>query len=74
MTMLEKVDVTVNMMVAHGLDDEKLGVRMSPKYVRNHLAFCLSKLSSYQVRERSQAILDIVESHMEAKRILVTLL
>ena len=74
MTMLEKVDVTVKMMVAHDLAEEKLGVRMSPKDVRNHLALGLSKLSSYQVRERSQAILDIVESHVEAERILVTLL
>ena len=74
MTMLEKVDVTVKMMVSHDLNEEKMGLRMSPKDVKAHLALGLSKLTPYHVRERSRKVLDILESHQEGERMLVKLL
>ena len=74
MTRLEKVDVTAKIMVAHDMDDEKLGLRMSPKDVKAHLAMGLSMLTPYHVRERSQLILDIVESHCKGEKMLVKLL
>ena len=60
------------MLVSHDLDEEKLSI--SPKEVKAHLALGLSKLSTYQLRERLQSILDIVESHVDAEKILVKLL
>ena len=47
---------------------------ISPKDAKIHLSLGLSKLSRYQVRERSQDILDIVESHLEGEKMLVKLL
>ena len=55
-------------MVAHDLNKEKLGLRMSPRDVKAHLALGLSKPL------KSQKVLDIVESHQEGERMLVKLL
>ena len=62
------------MLVLHDLDDTKMSVRISPKDARIHLALNLSKLSAYLVRDRAQAILDLVDSHTEAEGMLTRLL
>ena len=74
MTLLEKVDVTVRILTLHDMDDEKLGIRISSKDAKAHLAQGISQLSAYKVREKAQHILDIVESHAEAERMLASLL
>ena len=38
MTPLEKVDVTVRILTLHNMDDEKLGIRISSKDAKTHLA------------------------------------
>ena len=74
LTVTEKVDVTVKLLVSHDFDEIRVGVCISAKKAKVHLQSCLSSLSPYQIRERSKELLQILESHVDSERLLQSLL
>ena len=72
--LLEKVDVTIKLLMTHELNPEEVGVSISAEDARNHLKLMFSKLSTFQLRERSRNILSILLSHQESALLLRHLL